>query len=160
MSQWLNKDKTIPIIICGWSSCSVFHLHLRPHHSLTCISQRKQFQRTATQTPAAQTAMHDSLLTTNLYSRRSYSLQTFPICFARMMPDGVPKGWTNFSMSVSDHSSADRPVIKIIPFCKQELYWYISFTNKMFLLRVCSIYLLRHPQVALSFCTVLTARNK
>lgn len=154
MSQGLNKDK-----ICGCSSVLGSTCTFEDHVLARPASHSTRNSRGHQQPNLQCSTMHDGLSTNNLYSKRSNSLQTFPICFARIMPHGVPKGWINFSMSVSDHSSSGRSVIKTNPFWKQELYWYIrSFTHKMFPLRVC-IYLLRHPQIALSFFTVLTARN-
>lgn len=50
-------------------------------------------------------------------------IPTFPIFVARMMSEGVPKGWTSLMMSLSDQPLSGSPVINRMPFCRKEVHY-------------------------------------
>lgn len=56
-------------------------------------------------------------------------IPTFPIFVARMMSEGVPKGWTSLMMSLSDQPLSGSPVINRMPFCRKEVHYIRLLIN-------------------------------
>ncbi len=58
-------------------------------------------------------------VTSTLEEKLRVKTLTFPISAARMMSEGVPKGWTSLMMSLSDQPLSGSPVINTMLFCQE-----------------------------------------